>query len=400
MSASPRILLVNYEYPPLGGGAGTATAGMARALAQAGCDIVVMTSRFRGQPAREEVDGYRIVRVPVIRRRPDRCTPPEMLVFMASAAVHALRMTRHWVPDLTIAFFGIPGGPVGWVLRATRGVPYIVSLRGGDVPGFNWAPGMQVYHRLTAPVIRFLWRRARAVVANGEGLRQLAEAALPGLSVPVVPNGVDAERNRPSAAVPKSSAAGTPRLLIVGRLVHQKGIDILLRALATLPRDAFELEVVGDGPDRAALKDLANRLGVADRVRFAGWVERDRIAEHYRAADAFVFPSRLEGMPNVVLEAMAFALPVIATDVPGNRDVVVHGSTGLLVESENVDQLAAALRQILSQPSLRQQMGAAARARVLERHTWAAGAAEYLRLGGVALHGPAHAQPAAFVGGR
>ena len=113
MHKRPRLLLVNYEYPPLGGGAGTATAGLARAFTELGCEVVVLTSRFRGQPAREESNGFTIVRVPVLRRRLDRCNPVEMLTFLVSACFGALRVTRGWRPDMTIAFFGIPSGPVG-----------------------------------------------------------------------------------------------------------------------------------------------------------------------------------------------------------------------------------------------------------------------------------------------
>jgi glycosyltransferase involved in cell wall biosynthesis len=380
----PRLLLVNYEYPPLGGGAGTATAGMAHALTELGCQVMVLTSRFRGQPALERVGGFTIRRVAVLRRRLDRCTPPEMLTFLASAALAAHHIARDWRPDLTIAFFGIPSGPVAWLLRVRHGVPYIVSLRGGDVPGFNWAPGTALYHRLTAPFIRFLWRRAEAVVANGSGLRQLAEAALPGLRVPVIPNGVAAEHITPRAW--SAGSAEIPvRLLLVGRLVHQKGADLLLRALGAVQPAQFRLDIVGDGPDRGLLRDLAARENIADRVQFTGWIERDRLAEYYRAADVFVFPSRIEGMPNVVLEAMAYGLPIIASDVPGNRELILHEDTGLLVPPEDPPALAAAIERLIGEAALRQQLGGRARAHVLEHHTWKASAAAYLRLAGIKL---------------
>ena len=93
---APRVLLVNYEYPPLGGGAGTATAGMARALSELGCQVVVLTSRFRGQPAIEHVDGFTIQRVAVLRRRMDRCSPFEMMTFLVSACLAGNRLARDW----------------------------------------------------------------------------------------------------------------------------------------------------------------------------------------------------------------------------------------------------------------------------------------------------------------
>jgi glycosyltransferase involved in cell wall biosynthesis len=392
MTARPRIMLVNYEYPPLGGGAGTATAGMARALVGLGCDVTVLTSRFRGQPEVEIADGFTIRRVRVVRRHADRCSPAEMMTFIVSAAADVVRPTERPRPDLTIAFFGVPGGPVAWVLRLRRGTPYIISLRGGDVPGFKWAPGTGLYHLLSAPAIRFLWRRAAAVIANGAGLRQLAERAAPGLSVPVVPNGVDTVLHAPDPAAEKASMAGPPEILLVGRLVHQKGADILLHALGMIRDLDFSVRIVGDGPDRHALERLAEEQNIAGRVAFTGWVPRENIADHYRRADIFAFPSRIEGMPNVVLEAMAYALPVVATDVDGNRDVLANGRTGLLVPTEDPALLAAALRRVLTEPSLRRRLGGAARAHVVHHHTWAASARSYLELGGVTI--PPTASPA------
>lgn len=379
----PRVLLINYEYPPLGGGAGTATAGLARALAGLDCDVVVLTSRFRNQPRAQHVDGYRIRRVRVVRRRADRCSPFEMLTFIFSSMLAVLRPGSDWRPQLTIAFFGIPGGPAAWLLRARYGVPYIVSLRGGDVPGFVWGPGSGIYHRLTGPVIRFLWRRARAVVANGTGLRDLALRADPGIVVPIIPNGVDSADHAPADSVPKASTTGSPRILLLGRLAHQKGCDVLLRALAAIREYPFELELAGDGPERHALEALARTLGLADRVHFSGWVPREHLSEHYRRADIFALPSRAEGMSNALLEAMAYALPVVASDVPGNRDLVTHERTGLLVESEDAGDLAQAMERLLTDERLRDSLGSAARNHVRAHHSWRTSALAYLELGGL-----------------
>lgn len=376
---TPRILLINYEYPPLGGGAGTATAGIARALSELGCDVVVLTSRYRDLPARESVYGFTIVRVPVLRRRVDRATPLQMLTFVASAAVALLPLTRRWRPDVSIAFFTIPSGPVAWLLRVLRGVPYIVSLRGGDVPGFEWAPEARTYHRLTAPVLRFLWRRAYAVVANSRGLAELAQQSTPELPIQVVPNGVQL----PAKLAQPLSPTQPPRLLTMGRLTQQKGIDVLFRAMTQLRDVDFGLDIAGDGPDRALLERMAQELGLADRVRFLGWVPRERLPETFAKAAAFVLASRIEGMPNVVLEAMAHGRAVVATRVFGCDELVQQGATGLLVDIEDAAQLADALRTVLTDAELRERMGAAGRARVAGEFTWSSGARAYLRIAGL-----------------
>ncbi len=374
-----KILLINYEYPPLGGGAGQATAELAREFAASGHQPLVLTSRFRGQPWEEIVAGVRLRRVAVVRRRADRCTPAEMLTFLASASVVAWREIRSRQPDVTIAFFGIPSGPVGWLLRLTAGVPYIVSLRGGDVPGFQ-PYDLAFFHRLLGPSIRLLWRQAAAVVANSAGLRVLARRGAPAQPVWVIPNGVDAQTFHPAAENERPSGAPV-RLLFVGRVVFQKGLDVLLRALAALPADAaWELEIIGDGDQRAALTAEAARLGLAARIIFAGWCDRARIAERYRAADVFVFPSRDEGMPNVVLEAMASGLPIVATAIAGSEELVRAGENGHLVPAADAAALAAALAQLLADPARRRALGRASRAIVEREYTWARVAAAYLEM--------------------
>lgn len=374
-----RILLVNYEYPPLGGGAGQATASLAREFAALGHDTLVLTSRFRGQPATEEVNGFRIQRVPVVRQRPDRCTPPEMLTFLVSAAFTALGSVREWKPDVVIAFFGIPCGPIGLLLKLVSGRPYIVSLRGGDVPGFQ-PYDLAFFHKILGPFIRLIWKHAEAVVANSAGLQALGQRFAPELPIGVIPNGVDTQMFFPAAEGPAIS--GQPvKMLFVGRVVFQKGLDVLLKALASLPAELdYRLEIIGDGDQRPVLAAEAERPGLAGRITFSGWCDRAAIAERYRQADVFVFPSRDEGMPNVVLEAMASGLPIVATAIAGSEELVREGENGHLVPAEDVAALSAAIARMLREPEVRRTMGRESRARIEREYTWNRVAAGYLDL--------------------
>ncbi|WP_431857281.1 glycosyltransferase [Azospirillum sp.] len=371
-----RLLLINYEYPPLGGGAANATANTARELARMGVAVCVVTSAFAGLPARETTaDGVVIRRIPTLRRRRDRSSVVEMLAFLASSLLFTPAIARRWRPDATIAYFGLPCGPAAWLIRVLCGVPYAVSLRGGDVPGFLY-DGISLYHRLAAPVIGALWRRAAAVVANSDGLAALARRFAPDVGVRVVPNGVDTGLFRPAEAPEAERKDGRLRLLIVGRLVRQKGVDCILEAMARLDAPV-SLRVVGDGGAREELERQAAALGLSGRVAFVGWAAREELPAAYRAADAFVFPSRDEGMPNVVLEAMASGLPVIATDIAGNRELVVDGETGVLLATDDVPALAAAIARLAADPELCRRFGAAGRRRVVDHYSWAAVAAAY-----------------------
>lgn len=370
-----RLLLVNYEYPPLGGGAGNATANLAKELARQGNEVVVLTSAFQDLPRRETESGFTIRRTPVLRRRADRSSFLEKLLFMVCASADGISLVRRWRPEVVITFFGVPGGPVGMALKIIYGIPYLVSLRGGDVPGFPY-PGLAFFHRLIGFVIRFVWRQASGVIANSRGLQRLAQKATPDVPIQVIPNGVDIELFSPTLAKP---AADKIRVLFTGRVVYQKGLDVVLRAL-TQAAAPVELEVVGDGDDRPALEKMAAELGLRDRVRFAGWAPRTDLPAHYRAADIFVLASRAEGMPNVVLEAMACGLPVIATQVAGNEELVQEGVSGLMIPPEDVPALAHALEKLAADEALRRQMGEAGRRRVNDEFTWQQIARQYLEV--------------------
>ncbi|EFL52525.1 glycosyl transferase group 1 [Solidesulfovibrio fructosivorans JJ]] len=381
MSQSPfsplRLLLLNYEYPPLGGGAGNATANMARELAALGHVVRVVTAAYGDLPKREVVDGYEVWRLPALRRHADHCSPLEMLSFTASAMLALPAMAREFRPDACVAFFGIPCGPAAWALRVLRGVPYIVSLRGGDVPGFQ-PYDLAAYHKLTGPFIRFLWKRAAHVVANSRGLADLARKSAGQIPIRMIPNGVDAARFCPDAAATRE---GPVRLLFVGRLVRQKGLDVLLDALARLPESAcFEATIVGDGPLRGELADRTARLGLKDRVRFAGWVSRADMPDELRRADAFVFPSRDEGMPNAVLEAMASGLAVAATRIAGNEELVLDGETGFLVPPDDAASLAGVLVKLVADRTLCSRLGRAGRERAEREYSWRVVAGAYADL--------------------
>ncbi|MDA0578518.1 MAG: glycosyltransferase, partial [Verrucomicrobia bacterium] len=369
---SPRLLLINYEFPPLGGGAGTATAALAREFAAQGADVCVLTSAFGDLPRFSEENGFRVHRIPVIRRRADRSSVFEMITFMLSAAWHGLRLTRNWRPDASLAFFGIPGGPVALWLKWTRGIPYVVSLRGGDVPGHQ-AGQLDTHHRLTRPFIRIVWRHARRVVANSIGLRDQALRTAPSLNIPVIPNGVDTTQFSPPS--PQPSAFSPPPssvipLLYVGRLSPEKGLADALTALATLREIPWTFTIIGDGPDRDALEARATQLGLAERVTFAGWLSREKLPDAYRAARIFLFPSTDEGMPNTVLEAMASGLPVIARRIAGCEDLIRNNQTGILVPTASIPALTDAIDTLLRNTTVRASMGSAARTRALSHFSW------------------------------
>lgn len=368
------ILIVNSEYPPIGGGAGNASANLARCLKSLGYEVTVLTAHFHDQPMSEVRDGVTVNRIPALRRLQDRSGAFEQLAFIISASFWVLNWFRRLKPTVVLAFFGVPSGAVAWILKKRFRVPYIVSLRGGDVPGFR-PYDFKTFHKLLGPFLRVIWHDASAVVANSHGLRDLALAFDPNTEIPIIPNGVDGNLYRT-----EMHDWSYPHLLSVGRVVHQKGLDLGLRALAQLKDLDWKWRIVGDGPQMDFLKNLADQLAVGDRVTFLGWQAREDLLKWYHRSNLFLFPSRHEGMPNAVLEAMANGLPVVATRIAGNEELIVDDATGVLVDAEDVDSLRDGLRKLLVNEALREKMGRASRLRVEEEYSWEKVAHEYSQI--------------------
>ena len=369
-----RVLLINYEYPPVGGGAGNATACIARALAELGHSPIVLTAAYGSEPAKILVDGVNVVRVRAWRTHPDRSSLLEMAGYVAAAAIALPRVLRTERPDAAIVFFSMPCGPLGLLARWRAGIPYLVSLRGGDVPGTESRLGLM--YSLLAPARRLVMRKAAAVIANSSGLKSLSEAADP-IKVEVIPNGVDADFYRPAAE--RGDRPFT--FLFVGRFQQQKNLSFLLQAVAASRREPgipFRLTIVGDGPARVDLQQQCTASGLDDIVTWHGWCSKEQLLLQYQAADCLVNPSLYEGMPNTVLEAMACGLAVLASNVPGNDAVVLPGETGLLFGLGDVSEFVGAMRSLLADAALTRNMGDAARRWVSRDFSWQSVARQYL----------------------
>ncbi|MFU8858238.1 MAG: glycosyltransferase family 4 protein [Deferrisomatales bacterium] len=280
------------------------------------------------------------------------------------------RLQREEGPfDLVDAHFVYPDGYAALRLARELGIPCVVSARGTDIHLYPELPGI-------GSKIRAVLSGADAVVGVSEALAgRMRELGAPAERTFVVSNGVDGERFHPR----EEASRGVPArsLLAVGNLVPEKGFDLLLEAVARLGAEYSDLKVTvaGGGSERARLEAQAERLGLGGRVRFLGPVPHDELPRLYREAGAFVLPSRREGCPNVVLEALASGLPVCATAVGGVLELVDPDRNGVLASASTVAELVEALRSLFSRPW----DPAAIRGTVLS-HSWEAVAD---RLGGV-----------------
>ncbi|HEU5170135.1 MAG TPA: glycosyltransferase [Gemmatimonadales bacterium] len=372
-----RILLLNYEYPPLGGGAGIATAALAEELVDRGDRVDVVTSHPGGddRACLRPRPGLAVHRVRAWRKGVHQAGMMGAGSYVLTAAPLLHRLLSRGRYDVAHLFFSLPTGLLLPLCRR-HAIPTIVSLRGSDVPGYDpYNRGLQRIHRLLRPVTRSVWRRAGRVVAVCESLGRLARRTEPRLCVTAVPNGVDVRLFRPPEA--PRPVQGPVRCIAVARLVERKGLGDLVEALARLERGYYRLEIVGSGPDERMLRERADRLGVGREIEFTGALDHAAVAERLRRADLFTLPSREEAFGNAFAEALAAGLPIVGTAVGGIPELVTPGENGLLVRPGDAAALAAAIRRLGDDPGLRASMGARNRARALATLSWPAVAARY-----------------------
>lgn len=360
-------LLINYEYPPLGAGAASATRNLGVALSRRGNRVVVLTSAYKEHRGISEEDGITVVRVPAWRNSVHRSGIIQMTAYILSSSLQAARVAKKYNVERVVAFFSIPGGVVARWLQCHRSIPYAVSLRGGDVPGTE--PGLRLFYDVLTGLRRNIIRHARYTTAPSVGLKQLSERADP-LTVQVIPNGVDCQYFRPGPQSEPSSLT----LLSLGRLHRQKNVQRMLEVLLAI-RDQSGLpataRVIGDGPERQNLEKFARQHNLASAVSFEGWLPRNDVAAAYRSATVLVQLSSYEGMSNTILEALASGLPVVASRIPENMELIEPDANGLLFSSdEEVSKVAQAILLLYQSPDLLTQMRLQARKRVIEKYTW------------------------------
>ena len=370
-----KILLINYEYPPFGGGAGNATQEIGRALAKMGHAVTVLTGG-KGDPY-SDPDGICVVPVGSARKHLSQASFKEMFGFLLLGVFWALgRQGRDF--NLAIVFFALPCGPIATFLKKRWHVPYIVSLRGGDVPGL--VPEIKLLHQFLAPFRRWVGKNAKAVVANSSSLAELAQAADP-ISVTVIPNGIDTDRYCPDAQ--QEGITNEPlHLLVVGRFHRQKMIPETIRWLAQAKYLGikFLVSIIGDGPERDTVNATILEKNMAEVVSLKGWLGKDELLQQYQQADCYLNLSSYEGMPNTVLEAMSCGLPIIASDIPPHQSLVKNEVTGYLVDLDQLDKLGCRLAELAADGHRTRLMGSAARERALTCYSWTAVARDYLSL--------------------
>lgn len=285
-------------------------------------------------------------------------------------------------PGLIHAHWILPQGFTAALVGRLLKIPVVVTAHAGDVFPLN--------SHLFRLLSRFSINSAAAVTVNSSFTKAAVVRIAPSKAAVIIPMGVDlklfsSSSGAAASAVRKRYAIRGKMLLFVGRLAEKKGVTYLISAMKAVVK-AFpdcKLIIVGDGPEKQALQRQSQQLGLSGSVVFAGSVPNSQLPPFYRAADVFILPSIVdsrgdtEGLGVVLLEAVAAGTPVVASNVGGIPDVVVHKRTGLLVEQKSPGQLAAAVISLLKNPQLRGKLSAAAREHISKNFSWDVVAARF-----------------------
>ncbi len=341
------ILMLNYEYPPLGGGAGIATRNILERFRGDDSLNVDLVTSSSGPASLEKFSDNINIHYLDINKKGGRLHSQSQ-VDLLNYSVRALEYSRDLMEkkeyDIVHAFFGVPCGFIAMML----GKPFIISLRGSDVPFHN--PRFRVMDILVFSWLsRIVWKRAERVIANSETLRTSANRVMPGRKIEVIPNGADTEAFSPSGEQRKDDEF---RILYAGRLGTVKNVLGLVRAFSIIkrqrPSGRFKLWIAGDGGLKGQMEADVRAEGIESDVKFFGIVPNKDMPDIYRSADVFILPSVNEGMSVAMLEAMSSGLPVICSESAASG--VAAGDCGAIIKKGTPEEIAEAVLAVFDAP--------------------------------------------------
>ncbi len=352
-----RILIINYEFPPLGGGGGVASYQIAKGLVAREHEVDVLTTARSDLPSYEVVDGMGVYRVPVLMRSElATASLPSMLSFFPSSLVKGCHLLRRGRYDVLNSHFAIPSGPTGVTLSRVFNTPQVLTIIGGDVydPTKRFSPSNTPFLHT---VVRRVLDSSSHIIAISEDIKRRArEDYRCRRDIAVIHYGLAAPRFEIKSRAQLGIPEGDIVLISIGRLIKRKALGDLLLALSRLDDRRYRLLIIGDGPEEARLRDLAKRLQLSQRIDFLGPIWGELKFQYLAASDIFVLPSVHEGFGLVFLEAMHCGLPVIASSSGGQTDFLRDGETGFLVSVGDVDTLAKRISRLGSDEALREEI--------------------------------------------
>jgi glycosyltransferase involved in cell wall biosynthesis len=336
-----RILMLNYEFPPLGGGASPVSYELAKGYAKLGHKVDVVTMGYKDIPTFEVKEKINIYRVKCIRSKKEICHPWEQLSYLISAKKFLRKHMKSNKYDICHCHFIIPTGVLALWLKKKFGLEYIVTSHGSDVPNYN-PDRFKLLHKFTGPKLKEICKESRLITTPSNYLKHLIKKEIGNYDILTIPNGSSDFRDK---SVKKENI-----IMSSGRLLERKGFQYLIKAFNDLNSKDWKLYIVGDGPYKKELLKLANKN---KNIIFTGWL--DNTQEKYKRilnkSKIFSLLSSRETQGIVFIEGMSTGCAVISSDITACKETVSK-DVGFLVARENVEEIKDKLKTLTGNKKL------------------------------------------------
>lgn len=343
-----KLLMLNSEYPPIGGGQGNANKAMIEEFAKTDIEIDLITASS-GKKHKKANGNIRLFFLNIGKNGRNFLfqSSKELITYSIKAWIFAAKLIKQAITkknkyDAIIAWSGVPSGFIAMTLSFIFHIPYIVLLRGADVPFYDkrWIKLDRFVFRFLSP---YIWKKSLLTVANSQSLRDLAYKTSRKKKIDIIHNGIDLKRYSDKSDIKMMP----PQIIAVGRLNKIKGFDLLIQAVAGI-KSPCQLVIAGDGPEKENLENLAKMLGIENKVILLGRLEKEQLIHFYQESSIFCMSSYNEGMSNAMLEAIACGLPIVTTQVGGAAELVK--GNGTIVPCGDSFALQSALETLLENP--------------------------------------------------
>ena len=319
-----RILVLNYEFPPLGGGGGRVTYNLVNEWTRFGYKIDIITSKYKGLSSFETKNNINIYRVAILKRKNiNSATILSMLSFVITCFIKGFQLCKKHRYDTLNTFFVIPTGPVGYLLSKIFKIKNILNIIGGDIynPNYKIKPHKNIFLK---SLIRFIINKASTVIAYSNDIKEKTFKYYNiDNHIKVIPIGYKPYKFKNVNRKYLSLNEKYFYLISVGRLVYRKRIDRIIKAISKLENNKIKLIILGNGPEKENLKNLTEKLNLKKRVIFLGFVSEEEKYQYLNYANAFISTSEHEGFGINFQEALYCGLPIILTKSGGPESFLI-----------------------------------------------------------------------------
>lgn len=353
-----RILVLNYEFPPLGGGASPVSYEISRSYVKKGHKVDVVTMSFKNLPKYEKKEGINIYRVPCIRRKKEICHPWEQFTYIISAKRFLKKHLKKNKYDIVHVHFAVPTGIIAKWIKKKFNIPYIITVHGSDIPGYN-PDRFKFLHKFTNPLIKKIFHNSKKIISPSNYLKELIEKRIGNYEIETIPNGIFTKKFNPEKKEKK--------IVSTGRLLKRKRFQDLIKAVSN--KDVgYEIHVIGNGPMMNKLKKLA--LKSKTKIVFHGWLNNNskKYKELLETASIYILASEKENSPISLLEAMSSGCSVITTNTTGCAETIKN--SGLVFEPKNIKDLKEKINYLIKDNKKIKEYGKKARREALKKYDW------------------------------